>query len=128
MKTVFLLLISAAVIVSTLATAQDTRSNTSQSVYEASDKRITKPRPLYTPNPEYSESARKEKIRGYVTLSLIVTPEGSTRDITVTKSLEPSLNKQAIDCVSKWKFKPGTKDGNPVAVHVVIEIAFNVSD
>ena len=34
------------------------------------------------------------------------------------------LDKQAINAVKRWLFKPGMKDGESVAVRVVIELTF----
>jgi len=78
------------------------------------------------PSPEYSDYGRKKKIQGTVVLSIIVTPEGTARNIQVTKSLEPSLDKKAIECVSEWKFKPGTRDGAPVAMRITVETNFRL--
>jgi TonB family protein len=37
------------------------------------------------------------------------------------------LNKQAVEAVQKWKFKPAEKDGKPVRVRVPIEITLRVN-
>jgi hypothetical protein len=31
-----------------------------------------------------------------------------------------------LECVTKWKFKPGQKDGKPVTVAVTIEVIFRL--
>jgi TonB family protein len=60
-------------------------------------------------------------------LAVLVTAEGRASDITVTKSLEPSLDQQAVTTVGTWIFEPA-KDasGAPVAVHQNIEISFHM--
>ena len=57
---------------------------------------------------------------------MLVTIEGKVRDPAVTKSLDKDLDKQAVACVSKWKFKPAVKDGNPVEVRLAVEFSFHV--
>jgi TonB family protein len=52
--------------------------------------------------------------------------EGQVRDAKVTKSLEPSLDEQAIRAVNNWKFQPGKKDGVPVAVQLMTEVSFHL--
>jgi TonB family protein len=93
-------------------------------VYEVSE--VTRPKCIYQPDPQYTDYARKKKINGTVLVALIVTPEGTVRDVKVTKSLEKSLDKQAVATVSTWRFEPATKDGKPVAVHVNAEVTFKV--
>jgi TonB family protein len=87
---------------------------------------IKPPQPLRRQEPEYSERARKKKISGTVVLSSIVDSNGNVRDIQVTKSLERSLDQQAIAALNKWKFEPATKDGQPVAVRLEIEMSFQL--
>jgi TonB family protein len=93
-------------------------------VYEASE--VTPPKCIYQPDAQYTDYARKKKINGTVLVSLIVTPEGTARDVKVTKSLEKSLDKQAVATVSTWKFQPATRDGKPVAVRLNAEVTFRV--
>jgi TonB family protein len=108
--------------------AQDTSQDGSEKIYSSSSMKegVTPPRVVYSPNPEYTDRARKKKIRGYVVISLIVTPEGTVRDATVTTSLDKELDKQALAAVSTWKFDPATKDGKPVAFRVPVEVSFKL--
>jgi periplasmic protein TonB len=87
---------------------------------------ITPPRATYAPNPEYSDKARRAKVNGIVIVSLIVTPEGNTRDVQIVQSLTPDLDKKAVEAVKKWKFQPATKDGEPVAVRIKVETDFRL--
>jgi TonB family protein len=95
-------------------------------VYEPGTKGITPPRAIYQPNPEYTDKARKKKLNGVVVLSLIVTPEGTARDVKVIKSLDDGLDKNAVAAVSTWRFDSATKDGKPVAMRVPIEVQFRL--
>lgn len=58
----------------------------------------------------------------------VVLPNGTVGDVTVVKSLddEHGLDEQAIRATRQWQFKPGTKDGKPVAVEVTIEMTFTL--
>jgi len=112
------------------ATAQETpganaQTTENETVYEIGNG-VTPPKGTYMPNPEYSEKARKKKISGTVLVALVVMPDGKVRDVTVIKSLEKSLDEQAIGAVKTWTFKPATKNGNPVAVHVRAEVSFRI--
>ncbi len=94
-------------------------------VYEVGNG-VMAPKPVSTPNPEYTDRARKKKLNGSVVVAMIVTPDGKVRDPKVTKSLDKDLDKQALAAVSTWKFEPATKDGKPVAVHLKAEVDFRL--
>ena len=87
---------------------------------------MTAPKGVYTPSPEYSEKARKKKLNGTALLTIVVNSDGTVRDAVITRSLEPSLDKEAIKAVSKWKFEPATKDGTPITVRVAVEVSFHL--
>jgi TonB family protein len=87
---------------------------------------VSAPVPIYQPEPEYSEEARKAKWQGTVLLSLVVDESGKAVNIKVTKSLGLGLDQKAIEAVEKWKFKPGMKDGKPVPVQASVEVNFRL--
>lgn len=86
---------------------------------------VKPPRAIHSPPPKYPEKARKEHRQGTVVIKMAVGADGRPRDISVDRSLGPDLDKAAIDAVKKWKFAPGTKDGEPVGVWIKAEISFN---
>jgi protein TonB len=87
---------------------------------------VSAPKGLVTPDPEYSEEARKAKYQGVVVLWLIVDPNGHPRDIKVARSLGMGLDQKAIEAVRNWKFEPAKKDGQPVAVQINVEVNFRL--
>jgi periplasmic protein TonB len=44
----------------------------------------------------------------------------------VARSLGMGLDQKAVEAVEKWKFKPGSRDGVPVAVQVNLEVSFRL--
>jgi periplasmic protein TonB len=87
---------------------------------------VSGPRVIYSPDPEFSEQARKAKYQGTVVLSLIVGPDGRPHDIRVYRSLGMGLDEKAIEAIQRWKFEPGRKDGIAVAVLVNVEVNFRL--
>jgi periplasmic protein TonB len=87
---------------------------------------VSAPRVLYSPDPEYSDEARKAKYQGSVVLWIIVGPDGAVRDVRVQRTLGLGLDEKAIEAVRKWKFEPAMKDGQPVAVQVNVEVNFRL--
>jgi periplasmic protein TonB len=87
---------------------------------------VSAPVPIFRPEPEYSEEARKAKWQGAVLLQLVVDENGVPQDIKVVRSLGLGLDQKAIEAVQKWRFKPGLKDGKPVPVSANIEVNFRL--
>ena len=87
---------------------------------------VSNPVVLHGPHPRYSAAAMRARVQGGVELRIIVLADGTVGDVRVSTSLDPDLDQESIDTVKKWKFKPGTKDGQPVAVEVSIEMAFTL--
>jgi TonB family protein len=87
---------------------------------------VSAPVPVFKPEPEYSEEARKAKYQGSVTLSIVIMPDGSTSNIRVVRPLGLGLDEKAIEAVQKWKFRPSLKDGKPVAVTANVEVNFRL--
>jgi TonB family protein len=78
--------------------------------------------------PVYTREAREAGIQGMVYLSAVVLKNGTVGDVDVTQSLDKKygLDEQAVKAVKRWSFKPGTKDGKPVAVRVDIQMSFTL--
>jgi len=87
---------------------------------------VSAPKAIYSPDPEYSEEARKVKHMGVVVLWLVVGPDGKPRDIRVVRTLGLGLDEKAIEAVKNWRFEPALKDGKPVAVQVNVEVNFHL--
>ncbi len=87
---------------------------------------VSQPVPIYKPEPEYSEEARKAKYSGTVLLSLVIDEHGNTRDIHVIRPLGLGLDEKAIEAVARWRFRAAMKAGHPVAVQAQVEVNFRL--
>jgi protein TonB len=89
--------------------------------------RITTPKLIYSPDPEFSEEARKSKHQGVVVMTVLVGTDGRIHDAQVTQSLGMGLDEKALETVKLWKFEPArASDGSPVAVYASIEVNFRL--
>ena len=81
---------------------------------------------LPKPVPQYTKEALSRRIQGTVMLSAVVSPDGAAYEIAVIKSLDPKfgLDQSAVNTLRKTRFTPGTRDGRPVPVRVVVEYSF----
>jgi TonB family protein len=87
---------------------------------------ISIPRAIYSPEPEFSEEARRSKYQGEVTLLATIGADGRTRDLLVVRSLGMGLDEKAMAAVRTWRFEPAKKDGRPVAVQMNIIVSFHL--
>lgn len=77
-------------------------------------------------NPDYSEQARKKKIRGDVQMSLIIDTAGVPQDVTVIHGLGGGLDEKAVEAVKQYRFRPATRDGHPVPMKLHINVNFQI--
>ncbi len=87
---------------------------------------VSRPSLIYKVEPEYSEVARRLHAEGVVLLYVVVQRDGTAQNIRVLKSVGYGLDQKAIDAVQRWRFKPGMKEGNPVAVEAQIDVNFSL--
>jgi TonB family protein len=87
---------------------------------------VTPPVPIYRVEPEFSELAREAGFQGSVLVKLVVGPDGLVQSPSVVKAIGMGLDEAALAAVQQWKFKPGTKEGQPVPVFAQIEVTFRL--
>ncbi len=87
---------------------------------------VTPPRPIFSPDPEFSEEARKAKYQGVCTLMIVVDTDGRPTQLRVVNSLGMGLDEKALETVKTWRFEPGMKDGHPVKVEMAVEVDFHL--
>lgn len=87
---------------------------------------VTPPEAIYSPDPDYSDEARKAKYQGVVVLNVIVGPDGRVHNPRIVRTLGMGLDEKAMEKILIWKFKPATKDNKPVAVEMNVEVSFNL--
>ncbi len=87
---------------------------------------VSSPVPIYEPDPEYSDEARKMKHQGMVVLWVVVGADGLPKQMRVQQSLGMGLDEKAQEAVRKWRFKPAMRDGQPVPVEINVEVNFRL--
>ena len=99
-----------------------------QTVYDAKEAGVKLPVVTKEVKPEYTQEALDAHIEGIVEVTIVVQDDGKVGEATIARSLDPTygLDKQAVDAAKQWEFKPGTKDGKPVAVRVTLELKFTL--
>jgi hypothetical protein len=88
--------------------------------------KLLSPTPIKTAVPKFSRTLRNAKFSGEVTIEGVVTPTGDWIDLHPLGTPDADAVQAAMKAVSKYRFKPGTLDGKPVALLVQVKIVFKV--
>ena len=102
-------------------------------------KPIEKPKPasVYTeaepiegrqPQPAIPDDLRSDALDKTCIIEVVVGSDGAPVDVKVTTSTNvQDLDRLAVETARKWRFKPATRDGQPVESRVRLHVEFQVS-
>jgi len=76
--------------------------------------------------PVYTEQARRNRIEGTVTLSLIVGTDGAPSEIRVEHSLDAGLDQNAVAAVQQWRWDPARMNGKAVRTLNSVRVSFKL--
>jgi TonB family protein len=87
-------------------------------------KAINPPKALHMEDPDYPPSEKKSAKDGQVSLHIVVDDHGLVRFPTVDATPNAEFTSAALEAINKWRFEPAKLNGQPVAVLVIITMAF----
>jgi len=78
-------------------------------------------------NVKYPMIAQENNIQGKVFVQFVIEKDGSVSDVKIARSVDPSLDKEAIRVIKAMpKWKPGKQRGKPVRVSYTVPINFQL--
>lgn len=77
-------------------------------------------------DPDYTNAARTARVAGVVIVEAIIDENGNVDNVKVIKGLPMGLSESAATAVRKWKFRPGTLNGRPVATIFNLTVNFKM--
>ena len=78
---------------------------------------------------DYPLFARIFGRKGTTELAFTVSADGTVRDVKVAKSSgSDGLDDAAVDCVTKWHYRPAIKDGQLIDAPMTVKVAWNLDD
>jgi len=87
------------------------------------------PQPIAQLRPMYPPAARMRRLEGEVEVVFVVRADGTTSDLEVLSSQPGDFFVNAtLQAIRHWRFRPGTFDGEPVAVRVQQKIVFRMEE
>jgi TonB family protein len=87
---------------------------------------VTAPKLISRVDPQYPDSARENHTKGSVIVQGVVLTDGAMTVNRLLRSLNPELDRSALDAMSQWRFEPGRLRGAPVPVEIDAEVNFNL--
>lgn len=85
---------------------------------------ITPPKAVHAPDPKYTKEAESRHIGGRSVLGVVIDTTGIADHISILEPLGMGLDEQAVLALEHWKFRPSMLNGQPVPVHLHVEINF----
>ncbi len=87
-------------------------------VAELGEPGVSPPRKLSGEFARYPEVARRRRVSGVVTVSMVISEVGLPEDLQVIESGGPLLDEAVLNAVAEWRFEPASRDGRPVPTQV----------
>ncbi len=88
---------------------------------------LTGPEPLRKVDPKYPPGLISSHVEGEVVLYAIIRKDGSVDSIQLIRGVDPELDRNAMDALSRWKFRPGLRHNEPVELESVVRIPFRTT-
>lgn len=79
-------------------------------------------------NIRYPAEAQENCVQGRVVVSFVVEKDGHISDVTVLRSVDPSLDKEAVRVIRNMpRWTPGKQGGEPVKVRYNVPVSFRLN-
>jgi len=84
-----------------------------------------KPRTLFQVPPLYPAELRRKKAAGTVYVLFVVDQQGRVQDPKIESSPDAAFDRPVIDAVKRWRFEPGSRNGQKVQCKMRLPIRFS---
>jgi TonB family protein len=78
--------------------------------------------------PEQTPPTSDPKYAGTVSLYLVISDKGYVCSVQLIRGFDKTADTKAMQAVRMWRFDPSRKNGHPVAVEMIVEVAFRRSE
>jgi protein TonB len=85
---------------------------------------LSGPVPLHKVDPKYPPDMVNEHVEGEVILYAIIRADGSVDSVQLVRGVDPELDRNAMQALSRWKFRPALRNNQPVELEALVRIPF----
>lgn len=86
---------------------------------------VTAPVLIRRVNPKYPEVTKAEHVQGRVLLEATIDSTGTVTELEILRGIA-GLNVSSVDAVCCWRYRPATKNGQPVSVYYPVYLEYGL--
>jgi TonB family protein len=75
-------------------------------------------------DPGYPLELMRQNVQGIVILSAVIRNNGAVGEVKILRGVDDRLDQYASAALSRWRFRPATRNGDPVALQTIVMIPF----
>jgi TonB family protein len=75
-------------------------------------------------DPGYPLELMRQNVQGTVMLAAVIRSDGSVGEVRILRGVDDRLDQYASAALSRWRFRPATRNGDAVALQAVVMIPF----
>jgi TonB family protein len=87
---------------------------------------LSAPEAITKVDPAYPQDMIQDRIEGVVVLYAIIRSDGTVDGVRVLEGFDERLNENARKALQQWRFRPGTRNGQPIDIEAVVRVPFRV--
>jgi TonB family protein len=111
-----------------IAAIQPREAKAESGTVERVGAQIAQPQLISKVEASYTDLARLGGIQGTSGISFVVDTNGVPRRFALRRGCGYGLDENAVEAARQWRFRPATKDGQPVNVVANIEVSFRLTN
>jgi len=75
-------------------------------------------------DPGYPLELMRQSVQGNVMLAAVIRSDGSVGEVKILRGIDDRLDEYASAALAKWKFRPASRNGDPIGLRAVVVIPF----
>jgi protein TonB len=87
---------------------------------------LSAPEAITKVDPAYPQDLIQDRVEGVVVLYAIIRSDGTVEGVRILEGIDQRLDENARKALQQWRFRPGTKKGQPVDIEAVVRVPFRV--
>lgn len=87
---------------------------------------MTRPEPIHKVEPRYTQAAQRAGVQGSVLVEAVIDEQGRVTDVRVLHGLPLGLDRNAVEAIQQWRFKPALRGDKPVKVYFTLTVIFSL--